>query len=68
MPHPSEVTPALIRELSNRQGAQPLPDADAAAVAALMNGLDADMRALRQLTISDADEPATTYAAIEGQP
>ena len=35
---------------------------------ALLNALSADMRAFHNLAIADADEPATTYAAVEGQP
>jgi len=45
----------------------PLAAADAAATAGMLNALAADMQALRQLAVSN-EEPATTYAAIEGQP
>jgi hypothetical protein len=45
----------------------PLAPADATATAGMLNALASDMQALRHLAVS-AEEPATTYAAIEGQP
>ncbi|MBI3863984.1 MAG: hypothetical protein HY290_19035 [Planctomycetia bacterium] len=45
----------------------PMSQANAGATAALLNGLAADMQALRKLPLGD-EEPATTYAAVEGQP
>jgi hypothetical protein len=45
----------------------PFAPADAIAAAGMLNALAADMQALRKLDVS-AEEPATTYAAIEGQP
>jgi hypothetical protein len=45
----------------------PLSAADATATAGMLNALASDMQALRNLDVS-AEEPATTYAAIEGQP
>jgi hypothetical protein len=68
MPNPPDLTPPLIRDLAQGQFAQTLTEPDAAAIARLLTGLAADMRAVRQMTVAEADEPATTYAAIEGQP
>jgi hypothetical protein len=62
------MTPELIRDLANRQFAQTLTEPDARAIAGLLNGLSAEMRAVRQLAVAEADEPATTFAAIEGEP
>jgi hypothetical protein len=33
----------------------------------MLNALAADMQAFRKMPLGD-DEPATTYAAVEGQP
>ncbi len=44
-----------------------MTDSDAAAVAGLLDALNADMGAFRKLPIPDTDEPATTYAAVEGE-
>jgi hypothetical protein len=41
--------------------------ADAAATAELLNALALDMKSFRQMPLGD-DEPATTYAAVEGEP
>jgi hypothetical protein len=45
----------------------PLGEANAAAAAGMLNALAADMQGFRKLPLGD-EEPATTYAAAEGQP
>ena len=68
MPEPKPINPPLVREMSAKRVGREISEADAAAVAGLLNGLEADMLAFRKLKIADGEEPATTYAAIEGEP
>jgi hypothetical protein len=55
MPEQSGFTAETLMRM-----AQPLSEADAAAVAGLLGNLAADMRAFRALPVGD-DEPATIY-------
>lgn len=66
MPDPIPLDASIVSELSRRQYGRPIGAADAAAVAALLAGLDADMQSFRNVAIADAEEPATTYSALEG--
>lgn len=65
---PEPIDPPLIRELSTKRVGRAISETDAAAVANLLNGLEADMQAFRKVPIADGEEPATTYAAVEGEP
>ncbi|MSR56526.1 MAG: hypothetical protein EXS05_02495 [Planctomycetaceae bacterium] len=68
MPDPLPLKPSFISDLSNQVWGRSLSEQDAAAVAGLLNGLNADMQAFRKVPIADGDEPATTYSAVEGEP
>ena len=63
--HP--ITADTVSHIAEQMLRNPLSPADAAAAAGMLNALAADMQALRKLDVS-AEEPATTYAAIEGHP
>jgi len=65
---PQPIDPPLIRELSSKRVGREISEADATAVASLLNGLEADMQAFRRIPIADGEEPATTYASVEGEP
>ncbi|HTI50960.1 MAG TPA: hypothetical protein VL475_08415 [Planctomycetaceae bacterium] len=67
MASPGNLTPPEVKGLSEQLSGRAMTDSDAAAVAGLLNALNADMRALRELPIPDTDEPATIYAAVEGE-
>lgn len=67
MPQPPSITSETVSNVAVQILRTPLAPADAAAAAGMLNALAADMQALRNLDVSAA-EPATTYAAIEGQP
>lgn len=67
MPKPEPITAETVANIAKQFLGEPLSDANAAAAAALLNGLAADMRAFRAVKLGD-EEPATTYAAIEGHP
>lgn len=68
MPPPAPIGPRLIRELSTKRVGREISETDAAAVANLLNGLEADMQAFRKVPIAVGEEPATTYTAVEGEP
>lgn len=61
------VTTETVSAMAAQLLGLPLSAANAGATAGLLNALAADMQALRKLPLGD-DEPATTYAAVEGQP
>ncbi len=67
MPQPPSINAETVSDVAVQILRIPLAPADATATAAMLNALAADMQALRKLAVSD-EEPATTYAAIEGQP
>jgi hypothetical protein len=61
------ATAAGVMRYAAESLAQPLDERDANAVAGLLNALAADMRAFRHSSAA-ADEPATIFLAVEGQP
>lgn len=61
------TTPPTNADLATQLLGHPLTEADAAAAATMLTALAADMQALRKLPVGD-EEPATTYAAVEGEP
>jgi hypothetical protein len=61
------ITPETVTAIASQSLGIPLTEADAQATAAMLNALAADMQAFRKMPLGD-DEPATTYAAVEGQP
>jgi hypothetical protein len=61
------ITPETVAAIASQSLGMPLTEADAQATAAMLNALAADMQAFRKMPLGD-DEPATTYAAVEGQP
>jgi hypothetical protein len=63
IPFTTETAAAMALQLLGL----PLTEADAAAAAGMLNALAADMQAFRRMKLGD-EEPATTYAAVEGQP
>ena len=67
MPQDPPITAGTVSGIAVEILGTPLSEADAAAVEGMLNALVADMQALRKLPVGD-EEPATTYAAIEGQP
>ena len=68
MPQHPPITTETVSSVAEQVLGIPLSAVDtAAATAAMLNALAADMQALRNLAVSH-EEPATTYAAIEGQP
>jgi hypothetical protein len=67
MPETIPITPETVAEMSLQLLGMPLTEADAAAAAGMLNALAADMQAFRRMTPGD-EEPATTYATVEGQP
>ena len=67
MPEIVSITPETVAAIASQSLGMPLTEADAAAAAAMLNALAADMQAFHQMPLGD-DEPATTYAAVEGQP
>jgi hypothetical protein len=67
MPETIPTNPETVAAMAVQLLGMPLTDADAAAAAGMLNALAADMQAFRKMELGD-DEPATTYAAVEGQP
>ncbi len=67
MPEPLPVTAETVTAMAAQLLGIPLKPGDAAATAGVLDSLVVDMQALRKLPLGD-DEPATTYAAVEGQP
>ena len=67
MPEISPITPETVAAIASQSLGMPLTEADARATAAMLSVLAADMQAFRKLRLGD-NEPATTYAAVEGQP
>ncbi len=67
MPETIPTAPETVAAVALQLVGMPLTDADAAAAAAMLNALAADMQAFRKMKPGD-EEPATTYAAVEGQP
>jgi hypothetical protein len=67
MPDTTPVTPETVAAMALQLLGTPLTEADAAAAAGMLNALATDMQAFRKLNPGD-EEPATTYAAVEGQP
>ncbi len=67
MPETIPTSPETVAAVALQRLGMPLTDADAAAAAAMLNALAADMQAFRKMKLRD-EEPATTYAAVEGQP
>lgn len=67
MPETRPVAPETVTNMSAQLLGQPLTPAAAAATAGLLTALAADMQAFRKLPLED-EQPATTYAAVEGQP
>ena len=64
--HPP-ITAETVSSMAIQMLGSPLSEADAAAAAGMLNALAADLQALRKLPVS-GEEPAMTYAVIEGQP
>jgi hypothetical protein len=67
MPATQPVTAETLNASANQLLGVPLTPANAAATATVLNALAADMQSLHKLPLGD-EEPATTYAAVEGQP
>ncbi len=67
MPEPRPITTETVTSSAEQMLRISLTPADATATAGMLNALASDMQALRKLPVS-GEEPATTYAAIEGQP
>ncbi len=67
MPKPEPITAETVANVAKQFLGEPLSDENAAAAAVLLNNLAADMQAFRAMQLGD-EEPATTYAAVEGQP
>ena len=67
MPEIVAITPETVAGIASQALGMPLTEADAQATAAMLNALAADMQAFRKMPLG-GDEPATTYAAVEGQP
>ncbi len=67
MPETIPITPETVAAMALQLLGMPLTEADAAAAARMLNALAADMQAFRRMKPGD-EEPATTYAAVEGQP
>lgn len=61
------VSPESINRVAVEIVRFPIASAHQAAVAGLLNALAADMQAFRKMDLEKV-EPATTYAAAEGQP
>jgi len=64
---PDSTTPPTNADVATQLLGRPLTEADSAAAAATVTALVADMQAFRQMPLGD-EEPATTYAAAEGEP
>lgn len=67
MPQRAQISTETVSSMAGEILGIPLSPADATATAGMLNALALDMQALRNLAVS-AEEPATTYAAVEGQP
>jgi hypothetical protein len=67
MPEVDPITAETVTKMAAQLLRLPFTPADAAATAGMLNGLAADMQALRKMKVDD-EEPATTYAAVEGEP
>jgi len=65
--NPEPITAETIESIAVQILAMAVAKSDAAAAAALLNALAADMEAFRKMSVGD-EEPATTYAAVEGAP
>jgi len=63
----SPITPETVAAIASQLLGMPLTEADAKATAEMLNALAADMQAFRKMSPGD-NEPATTFAAVEGQP
>jgi hypothetical protein len=64
---PDPNSPPTNADLATQLLGRPLAEADAAAAAAMVTALVADMEAFRRMPLGD-EEPATTYSAVEGEP
>ncbi|MBS0261057.1 MAG: hypothetical protein JSS02_03800 [Planctomycetes bacterium] len=67
MPDTRPITTATIESMATQFLGLTISPANAGATADMLNALSADMQALRALPLGDV-EPATTFAAAEGQP
>lgn len=67
MPDVDPITAETVAKMATQLLRLPLTPADAAAAAGMLNGLAADMQAFHKMPLGD-EEPATTYAAVEGVP
>ena len=67
MPQTPPITAETIASMAVQILGAPLSAADASAAAGMLNALATDMQALHKLAAS-SEEPATTYAAVQGQP
>jgi hypothetical protein len=67
MPEISPITPETVAAIASQSLGLPLTEADVKGTADMLNALATDMQAFRKMALGD-DEPATTYAAVEGQP
>jgi hypothetical protein len=67
VPETIPITPETVTAMALQFLGMPLIEADAAATAGMLNALAADMQVFRKLPLGN-EEPATTYAAVEGQP
>ena len=67
MPETQPITVETVTNMAAQLLGVPLAPADAAAAAGLLKALAADLQSLRKMSLGD-EEPATTYAAVEGQP
>ena len=67
MPQSHSITAETVASMAVQILGAPLSPADASAAAKMLDALATDMQALHKLAAS-SQEPATTYAAVEGQP
>ena len=64
---PDRIAAQTVAQIAAQTLGIELSPANAAAAAGLLNALAVDMEAFRQMPPGD-QEPATTYAAVEGEP
>jgi hypothetical protein len=67
MPEAQPVTRETVAQMAVEIVRIAVPESQQAPVAELLNALAADMQAFRQMDVGGV-EPATVYAAVEGQP
>ncbi|MDP6467119.1 MAG: hypothetical protein QF918_05250 [Pirellulaceae bacterium] len=64
MTESSKLSPERVVQMAADLGGTPIPEPDSAAVADLLNSLNAEMSDMREMKIIES-EPATTYQVSE---